>query len=117
MTEANRRLEILESLKSTTCNCGATKKAMQSHCSKCYFKLDKVLRASLYQPFGSGYEEAFERSLKLLAKDSLTQLFVNGEMRCGDGSSPSWQCMRCNREFCNDGSYPEKCPTCDQGAV
>ncbi len=66
MMDALRRFEILDSFKSTTCQCGAIKKARQSHCSKCYFILPKELRSSLYQPFGSGYEEAFEKSLKTL---------------------------------------------------
>ena len=66
MIQPSRRLEILASLRSMTCNCGATKRPMQSHCSRCYFKLPKVLRSSLYQPFGSGYEEAFEKSRQTL---------------------------------------------------
>lgn len=37
-------------------------------CSKCYFKLPIPLRSSLYQPFGSGYEEAYEKSLTHLRK-------------------------------------------------
>ncbi len=80
--------------------------------SKCYFKLDTVLRASLYQPFGSGYEEAYERSLKVLQPP----LFVMGKMTCGDGLVgnrwPSWRCTKCNAEFCNDGSTPTECPRC-----
>lgn len=111
MMEQSRRLEILECLRSTNCHCGSPKKSMQSHCSNCYFKLPKELRSSLYQPFGSGYEEAFEKSLKVLAGK-----FVLGSMKCGDGYAkavwPSWKCTRCNTEFFNDGSYPGKCPSC-----
>jgi len=62
-----RRLEILDSLRSVKCEgCGGKKKTAQSHCSKCYFKLSATLRSALYQRFGDGYEEAFEQSLLVL---------------------------------------------------
>jgi uncharacterized paraquat-inducible protein A len=65
---AVRRLEILRSLQSTKCEaCGSSKKAMKSHCSRCYFKLPKRLQRNLYLGFGVGYEEAFEISLTFLA--------------------------------------------------
>lgn len=64
-----RRLEILGSLKSTKCAaCGQPKKAMRSHCQRCYFALTPELRRGLYQRFGSGYEEAYEESLRFLSE-------------------------------------------------
>ncbi len=62
--DRDRRLAILESLKSTHCEaCSRFKKPMQSYCSGCYYKLPVKLRANLYLGFGAGYEEAFEESL------------------------------------------------------
>jgi hypothetical protein len=62
-----RRLEILDSLRSVKCEgCGGKKQAAQSHCKRCYFKLSAALRLSLYKRFGNGYEEAFEESLLVL---------------------------------------------------
>ena len=62
-----RRLEILRSLGSPDCGgCGGKKKAKMSHCRNCYFALPSTLRKALYQPFGGGYEEAYEESLSYL---------------------------------------------------
>jgi hypothetical protein len=62
-----RRLEILDSLGSTTCEaCGGKKSRGKSHCRDCYFLLPPRLRNALYRRFGEGYEEAYEESLKFL---------------------------------------------------
>lgn len=59
-----RRLAILKSLGSITCeSCEGKKQPRMSHCRKCYFGLHPDTRHALYRKFGNGYEEAFERSL------------------------------------------------------
>lgn len=64
---ADRKQEILASLRSTKCDgCGGTKRSKFSHCGQCYYRLPASLRARLYRQFGHGYEEAFEESLVVL---------------------------------------------------
>lgn len=75
--DTKRRLEILASLGSGICACGAKKRPKKSHCRRCYFALPPQMRQALYQRFGEGYEEAYEASLELLAgKVAQTQLEV-----------------------------------------
>jgi hypothetical protein len=62
-----RRFEILRGLDSTTCEvCGKTKRRWMSHCRSCYYRLPPKMRSALYRPYGEGYEEAFEDSLRYL---------------------------------------------------
>lgn len=72
-----RRLEILESLRSTACGpCGGTKRSMMSHCRRCYYALPPQKRQALYKRFGRGYEEAYEDSLRYL--ESAREQTTNG---------------------------------------
>lgn len=69
----DRRFEILRSLGSTECGgCGKEKKPKMSHCRKCYYALSPTMRQSLYRQFGSGYEEAYEASLRYLNQSKVT---------------------------------------------
>jgi hypothetical protein len=61
-----RRFEILAVLKGTLCWCRSAKQVMRSHCRRCYFALPPAMRQALYSPFGNGYEEAYEASVKFL---------------------------------------------------
>jgi hypothetical protein len=64
---AERRLQILESLGSTTCEaCGGPKEPRLSHCGACFYRLSPAIRKALYLPFGKGYEHAYEASLRVL---------------------------------------------------
>ena len=63
--------EILDSLAGEICaGCGRKKKAMNSHCSKCYYTLSPEMRRSLYQRFNQGYQEAFLATLEVLKEDA-----------------------------------------------
>jgi hypothetical protein len=63
-----RRLEILHSLGSSVCAaCNESKQPRRSHCRRCYYALPAQMRHALYQGFGHGYEEAFEKSLAFLS--------------------------------------------------
>jgi hypothetical protein len=69
-----RRLEILESLGSTECaGCKGPKPRKRSHCRTCYYAPPQYMRQALYRGFGSGYEEAFEESLRYLAAMKVQQ--------------------------------------------
>lgn len=49
---------------------GGKKTSRMSHCSRCYFKLPVQLRRDLYKLVGDGYEEAYAKSLELLARQA-----------------------------------------------
>jgi len=52
-------------LESTECPaCGGAKKAQQSFCGSCYWKLPEgEMRNDLYKRLGAGYTRAFNRAL------------------------------------------------------
>lgn len=63
----DRRKQIAASLESKSCEgCGREKVRGQSFCSKCYYSLPMNNRKALYQRFGRGYEESYEKSLELI---------------------------------------------------
>lgn len=53
-------------LKSVICECGRTKREMQSFCGKCYYALPQRVRRALYSRIGGGYEEAHAEARKIL---------------------------------------------------
>lgn len=60
-------IEIMKDFQGTTCRgCFSRKNRSKSFCSTCYFKLSEEMRASLYQRFGQGYEEAFVEAVNFL---------------------------------------------------
>lgn len=64
-TEEQR--ELLTSLRGTTCPaCGERKRARQSFCRVCYFKLPVDLRKAIYNLIGDGYEEAHADAMRML---------------------------------------------------
>lgn len=56
----------LEQFKSEECLCGRTKKPRFSFCYRCYKALPGDMQKDLYQPFGNGYEEAFDEACQFL---------------------------------------------------
>lgn len=52
------------SLRSNLCPaCGGRKRARQSFCRTCFGHLTPTTKAGLYQRFGEGYEDEFDRAL------------------------------------------------------
>lgn len=62
MNEEQKRL--VAELAGTECRCGETKKAKQTFCRKCFFKLPRDLRNALYQRIGQGYEQAYQAAVE-----------------------------------------------------
>lgn len=58
--------DLIDELAGGTCRCGKAKKAMQSFCKRCYFKLPPRLRTNLYERVGRGYEQAYEQAIEHL---------------------------------------------------
>jgi hypothetical protein len=59
--------QAIAELGGTHCyGCDGTKNKRMSHCRRCYFNLTRGMRARLYNLVGSGYEEAYEESVKIL---------------------------------------------------
>lgn len=60
--------QAIADLSSTTCPaCKKTKKARQTFCRSCYYKLPISKRQDLYKRVGEGYEEAYEALRAMLA--------------------------------------------------
>ena len=52
--------EIFSAFEGTKCEgCGGTKRRHHAFCSWCYRELPKALQNSLWQRFGSGFEQAY----------------------------------------------------------
>jgi len=60
------KVELVRELSGTKCRCGRTKKANNTFCNKCYFKLPDDMRFALYRRLGSGYEEAYDAAVQEL---------------------------------------------------
>jgi hypothetical protein len=59
--------DAIRELSGTTCRgCDGAKARRMSHCRRCYMELPKDLRRQLYNRVGSGYEEAYTESVKIL---------------------------------------------------
>lgn len=63
MTEA-----LVRELNSTDCRCGAAKKAGNTFCAHCYYRLTRPMRSALYKPVGGGYEEAYATAVGWLVR-------------------------------------------------
>lgn len=62
---------LIRSLQSQTCPaCGRGKKPRHTFCFACYGKLPYTLKHRLYDPVGSGYEEAVTEALKYLGVET-----------------------------------------------
>ena len=71
---------LYQELMGTTCRCGQPKDSKKTFCSKCYFTLHPVMRMSLYQRMGDGYEEAYAKATKFL-DSALKSKRVQGDGR------------------------------------
>lgn len=69
----DERLASLEQLQSTTCKCGNSKHTGASFCRSCYYKLPPIVRKSLWQRVGCGYEQAYAFACRLLKQQRVTQ--------------------------------------------
>lgn len=58
--KASDKRFYMDTFKSEECLCGRTKQPRRSFCYHCYNALPADMQRALYQPFGGGYEEAFE---------------------------------------------------------
>lgn len=48
--------------------CAKGKKERMTFCSRCYYRLPKDVRQSLYNLVGEGYEEAYDEAMKILGQ-------------------------------------------------
>jgi hypothetical protein len=57
---------LIKELKGKTCRCGASKRGGETLCSRCFYSLNKGMRASLYTRVGFGYKEAYQAAVDVL---------------------------------------------------
>lgn len=62
----NTIAKLVAELKGTQCRCGKRKRARQTFCSDCYYRLPRNLRGALYQLVGQGYEAAYQAAVDYL---------------------------------------------------
>ncbi len=58
--------DLVRELASTTCFCGKSKGSGKTFCNHCFFSLPKDVRRHLYRRIGSGYEQAYAKSVRFL---------------------------------------------------
>ncbi len=58
---------LVSELNGRECRCGHPKKARQTFCRDCYYRLPRAMRQALYDLVGNGYEEAYEQAAGFLA--------------------------------------------------
>jgi len=61
---------LLHELLGRVCFCGAKKRARQTFCRACFFRLPKPLATPLYHRFGQAYEEAYAEARRFLGLES-----------------------------------------------
>lgn len=58
--------EIIEILKSDTCQCGQPKGYKMVFCRTCYGKLPPAIQKALYQRIGFGFEQSYDLACEYL---------------------------------------------------
>lgn len=69
---AKSTTDLLRELAGRNCQCGRIKKARQTFCQRCYFRLPPAMRHALYDRIGEGYEAAYQRAVDYLASKGAT---------------------------------------------
>ena len=57
---------ILDQFKGEECQCGRAKKPNHAFCYHCYTSLPRHMQQDLWQPFGRGFEAAYEEAVQWL---------------------------------------------------